>query len=109
MRYNPAYKAGNENQILDLEVTLAQRYGAEIQNLIAELHALLPTYRKQTSDKTYRLVRENLEVLTDCFATNALSVHALGVMRDHLWMLSRMFTYRLSEPQRQRSQGSRTA
>ena len=89
----------NEMQRLDPEATLAQRYGDEIQSLIAELYALLPTYRKQTSDKTYHLVRENLEVLTDCFNTNALNVHALGLLRDHLWTLSRMFTYRLTGPQ----------
>ena len=106
MRHNPAGLRGDtygatddEAQRLDPEATLAQRYGDEIQSLIAELYATLPAYRKQTSDKTYRLVRENLEVLTDCFNTNTLNVHALGLLRDHLWTLSRMFTYRLTDPQ----------
>ena len=108
MCYYPAglrCKNHDEEQRLGPEATLAQRYGDEIQSLIAELYALLPTYRKQTSDKTYGLVRENLEVLTDCFNTNALNVHALGILRDHLWTLSRMLAYRLTEPQRQCSQG----
>ena len=78
----------------DLEVALARRYGDEIKCLLAELWATLPDYRKGTVEKTYRLVRENLEVLTNCFYTNALSVQALGVLRDHLGMLSCTFAYR---------------
>ncbi len=84
----------------DPEFALAQRYSSEIQRLLAELWTALPSYRKGTGEKTYRLVRDNLEVLTDCFHTNALSVQALGVLRDHLWILSRMFTYRTAEAER---------
>lgn len=85
----------------DPEVALARRYSSEIEGLLTELWTALPSYRKGAGETNYRLVRDNLEVLTDCFRTNALSVQALGVLRDHLWMLSRMVTYRMAEAERQ--------
>ncbi len=86
-----------ETPLEDLEVALVQRYSSEIERLLTELWTDLPGYRKGAGETTYRLVRENLEVLTDCFHTDALNVQALGVLRDHLWMLLRMFAYRTAE------------
>lgn len=89
-----------ETPLEDPEFALAQRYNGEIERLLTELWTALPSYRKGAGEKTYHLVRENLEVLTDCFHTNALSVPALGVLRDHLWMLSRLLAYRMTEAKR---------
>lgn len=85
----------------DPESTLAQRYTDEIHNLLAELWTLLPTCRRQTGEETYRLARDNLDVLTTCFNTNLLSVDALGLLRDHLWMLLRWLIYRATKAERQ--------
>ena len=98
MRYNPEFcNVYAQRKIADPEATLAQQYQSEIRSLITDLHEVLPAYRKGTDRKTYNLVYENLEVLTTCFNTNALNVQALGVLRDHLWMLLRTLNYRSTQ------------
>ena len=97
MRYNPAFRnVYAERKIADPEATLAQRYQSEIRGLITDLYEVLPTYRRETDRETYNLVCENLKVLTTCFDTDALNAQALGVLRDHLWMLLRTLNYKVA-------------
>ena len=66
----------------------------DVARLLGTLNLYLPTYEARLGADTYRLVRGNLQVLTDCFYGEALVPEALEVIYEHLLTLTRMLAFR---------------
>ena len=66
----------------------------DVARLLGTLNLYLPTYEARLGADTYRLVRSNLQVLTNCFYGEALVPEALEVIYEHLLTLARMLAFR---------------
>ena len=91
LRKRPAFRAAFDG----FDADAVSRYtDDDVARLLGTLNLYLPTYEARLGADTYRLVRGNLQVLTDCFYGEALVPEALEVIHEHLLTLTRMLAFR---------------
>ena len=68
----------------------------DVERLLGTLNACLPSYESRLGGEAFTLIRDNLQVLTECFYGEPLTSGAVEVIYLHLDTLSRMLTVRLN-------------
>ncbi len=71
-------------------------YHDDVKRLLDTLNFYLPTYQERLGAETYALIRDNLQVLTECFYGEPLTPEAVEVLHLHLDTLSRMLALKLN-------------
>lgn len=71
-------------------------YHEDVVQLLGTLNVYLPTYRERLSNESYALIRDNLQVLTECFYNEPLIPEAVEVIYLHLEMISRTLAFKLN-------------
>ena len=95
MRKDPTSDACEPDRLSAAEAAFTRSpYHDDVARLLGTLNLYLPSCEARLGADTYRLVRGNLQVLTDCFYGEPLVPEALEVIYEHLLTLTRMLAFR---------------